>query len=161
MGRFKVIGPLIHNNHEFAIGAIIELSPEISTHLVEIRVLEPTSDQIPEGQKETIVEKFSAPSSVAEVEKAVQSNAMAPVKRGQCPKCKTEREIKNAQVLTSPKGSVQIIGECAICGTRISRYGGSAYRQKDKKQKKEKSVVLETVAPDTNIRPPTTLAPNV
>ena len=124
MAKYKTKGNLIHDNVDYAIGSIIEMKPENAKKLLELGVIELTKEEVPPDQEEKIVDKFSAPSSVPEIEKAVASATLVPIKRGKCPKCKVEREIKNPQVSQSEKGVIHLIGECAICGTRISRMAG-------------------------------------
>ncbi len=126
MPKYKALTLLIHNNEEFAKGSILELSTEEANHLIKIGCIEHTREEIIPGQESRIVEKFSAPASTAEIEKSVNSAVLAPIKRGKCPKCKVQREIKNPQVMQDDKkdGVIHIIGECAICGTRISRISG-------------------------------------
>lgn len=124
MARYVTKTIVFHNNVEFPVKSVIELTPEEAKPLLEANAIEPTKEEIPAGQEEKPVEKFSAPTSTPEVEKAVNSASLAPNKRGKCPKCKVEREIRNPQVSQSPKGTIHLIGECAICGTRISRIAG-------------------------------------
>lgn len=132
MPKYLTKTTLIHNNVTFPVKSIVELSSEEAKPLIELGAIEPTREEIPVGQESKPVEKFSAASSTAEIQKAADSAALMPVKRGKCPKCKVEREVKNPQVSQSEKGVVHLIGECAICGTRISRMAGRVKIVKEK-----------------------------
>lgn len=127
--KYLVKSHLIHNNTSFPPGSIIELTPDEASidELIGGDVITPAkeADIAREDKPETKpIEKFHAPSSTPEIEKAVREADMAPEKRGKCPKCKAEREIKNAQVSRTKKGQVSIIGECAVCGIKMHRFYG-------------------------------------
>ncbi|MBI3537950.1 MAG: hypothetical protein HY070_10380, partial [Chloroflexi bacterium] len=40
-----------------------------------------------------------------------------------CVKCKTAREIQNAQPIINAKGTAYTQGTCAVCGTKLTRFG--------------------------------------
>jgi hypothetical protein len=42
---------------------------------------------------------------------------------GYCLKCRTKREIKNAQSVTLKNGRPATQGVCPVCGTKITRIG--------------------------------------
>ena len=44
---------------------------------------------------------------------------------GYCMKCKTSREITNAQPITMKNGRPATEGTCPVCGTRMFKIGGS------------------------------------
>lgn len=132
MPKYITKTTLIHNNATFPVKTIIELTSEEAKPLLAINAIESTREEMPAAQESKPVDKFSAPSSIPEIEKAVNSATLAPEKRGKCPKCKVEREVKNPQVSQSAKGIIHIMGECAICGTRISRMAGRVKIEKEK-----------------------------
>ncbi len=132
MAKYKTKSLLIYNNAEYPTGSIVEMTPDEAKQALDMGIIETTREEVPPLQKEKIVDKFSAPSSIPEIEKAVASATLAPEKRGRCPKCKVEREIRNPQVSQSAKGVVHLIGECGVCGTRISRIAGRVKIVKEK-----------------------------
>ena len=48
-----------------------------------------------------------------------------PAKEGYCVKCKTKREIKDAQDITMKNGRPATQGTCPVCSTKIFRIGKS------------------------------------
>lgn len=46
-----------------------------------------------------------------------------PGMEGYCLKCRTKREIKNAQSVTLKNGRPATQGTCPVCGTKITRIG--------------------------------------
>ncbi len=40
-----------------------------------------------------------------------------------CVKCKTTRDLQNAQALVNAKGTAYTQGTCAVCGTKLTRFG--------------------------------------
>ena len=42
-----------------------------------------------------------------------------------CVKCKTKREMQNAQALFSAKGAAYSQGVCGVCGTKLTRWGAT------------------------------------
>jgi Domain of unknown function (DUF5679) len=46
-----------------------------------------------------------------------------------CVKCKTKREMKNAQQVTMKNGKPALKGQCAVCGTTINAILGSAKKE--------------------------------
>ena len=52
------------------------------------------------------------------------ANTTAPA-TGYCMKCKTSREITNAQPITMKNGRPATEGTCPVCGTRMFKIGGS------------------------------------
>ena len=42
---------------------------------------------------------------------------------GYCLKCKTQREIKDAQTITMKNGKPAVTGTCPVCGTKIFKIG--------------------------------------
>ncbi len=45
---------------------------------------------------------------------------------GYCMKCKTKREIKNAEHITMKNGKPATQGVCPVCGTKIFKIGKAA-----------------------------------
>lgn len=43
---------------------------------------------------------------------------------GYCVKCKTQREMSNAQSITMKNGRKATQGICPVCGTKMFRIGG-------------------------------------
>jgi len=43
---------------------------------------------------------------------------------GYCVKCRINREMKDAQVVTMKNGKPATQGECPVCGTKMFRIGG-------------------------------------
>ncbi len=44
-------------------------------------------------------------------------------KEGYCVKCKSKREIKDAQAITMKNGRPATQGTCPVCGTKIFKIG--------------------------------------
>jgi predicted phage gp36 major capsid-like protein len=42
-----------------------------------------------------------------------------------CVKCKTKREMQNPQALYSARGAAYTQGICAVCGTKLTRWGAT------------------------------------
>ncbi|HEV3233880.1 MAG: DUF5679 domain-containing protein [Candidatus Dormiibacterota bacterium] len=42
---------------------------------------------------------------------------------GYCLKCKTKREMQNAQAITMKNGKPATTGTCPVCGTKIYKIG--------------------------------------
>jgi len=47
-----------------------------------------------------------------------------------CVKCKTKRDIQNAQAVTMKNGRPALKGQCSVCGTTVIRILGSQSQQK-------------------------------
>jgi hypothetical protein len=43
-----------------------------------------------------------------------------------CVKCKTKREMKDANLITMKNGRPATEGKCSVCGTKIFKIGGAA-----------------------------------
>ncbi|HEX5726778.1 MAG TPA: DUF5679 domain-containing protein [Longimicrobiaceae bacterium] len=47
---------------------------------------------------------------------------MAAAQEAYCVKCRAKREIRNAREETTSSGRRALKGECAVCGTKITRF---------------------------------------
>jgi len=49
-----------------------------------------------------------------------------PMAEAYCVKCKTKREMKDANLITMKNGRPATEGKCSVCGTKIFKIGGAA-----------------------------------
>ncbi|MFO7167766.1 MAG: DUF5679 domain-containing protein [Chloroflexota bacterium] len=52
----------------------------------------------------------------------MSDRAQATAQEAYCVKCKTKREIKGAQEVRMDNGRRALKGECAVCGTKLTRF---------------------------------------
>ena len=124
MSKFKVLSKVEHNLTAYPPDSIIELDPNgvDALELLKVKAIEKVTEAPLEAPEAKPVEKFSAPTSHAEVEKATMAATLAPKRIVKCATCKAERELINVQVFEEKGGTgvIRMTGNCASCGRKIS-----------------------------------------
>ena len=80
-----------------------------------------------------------------------------------CVKCKTKREMQNPQALFSARGAAYSQGVCAVCGTKLTRWGATdahareqgSRRAEERGSKKPQSKIGNRKSPPSNFKLPT------
>jgi len=129
MPRYRVLGPLNHDLVVYKPGDEIELGQnEISTQeLLKAKVIEylPPSQSSGEPTGGTPVEKFHAPTTEAEITKAV-AKSKVPNPEVTCGKCKKKVRLLDFEVVKMKNNAIAVKGPCPTCGTNIFRPYGKA-----------------------------------
>jgi len=123
MAKFKVLSKVEHNLTAYPPDSIIELDPSgtDALELLKVKAIERVTEAPPEAPEAKPIEKFSAPTSYAEVEKATMAATLAPKRTVKCITCKAPRELVNVQVFEEKKtGVTRMVGNCTVCGRKIS-----------------------------------------
>ena len=127
MARYRVLRLLNHDLVEYKPGEEIELHPsEAATkQLLEAKVIEyiPPRQATDAPTGGTPVEKFHAPTTEAEITKAVEKSKV-PNPEVTCLKCKKKVRLTDFQVVKTTKNKLAVKGRCPICQTMIFRITG-------------------------------------
>src|SRR4051812_49038720 len=76
--------------------------------------------------------------------------------QGYCGKCKTMRDIANAQTTKTADGKVLVKGTCAVCGTVVMRLGAAEGTTDDGRRTTESAAWMAGVElPKQENKPPT------
>ena len=138
MARYKVLQRLIHDNHVYEIGDEIDLNQsELSAQqLTERKIIQylPPSQSSGEPITPKPVEKFHAPTTEAEITKAVAKQVSEPEPEAFCQKCKAKRRLTDYVLTKTSKGQIAIKGTCPICGVKIFRLQAGAVRATSKRK---------------------------
>ena len=129
MSRFKVKSSLMHDKYQYNPGDEIELHKDeyAAKHLVELGVIEylPPAQASAEAPSPKKVEAFHAPTSEAEITKAVAKQKLGPNPKANCNKCKKVQVITDYELVKTKAGKVAIKGRCPVCGGGVwGLYGG-------------------------------------